>query len=98
LRAGGASGFVNPGDGQGYSVPEVMETAKRVTGREVEYSVEPPRPGDPTRLVADAEKARALSGWQPAYTDLSSLIRTDRGWRTVHPGDDIDRAAGQTGG
>lgn len=82
LRAGGASEFVNLGNGQGYSVLEVIETVKRVTGRHVEYRVEPPRAGDPSHLVANAEKARTLLGWRPAYTDLASIIRTDWEWRT----------------
>jgi UDP-glucose 4-epimerase len=86
LRAGGASECVNLGNGQGYSVLEAIETARQVTGRPIAINVEPPRPGDPAHLVANAEKARTLLGWTPAYPDLASIIRTDWEWRMKHPG------------
>jgi UDP-glucose 4-epimerase len=85
LQAGGASECINLGNGQGYSVLEVIETARQVTERPIEINIEPPRPGDPSHLVANAEKARTLLGWQPAYPDLASIIRTDWEWRTKHP-------------
>ena len=85
LRAGGASESINLGNGQGYSVLEVIETARQVTGRPIEINIEPPRAGDPSHLVANAEKARRLLGWQPAYPDLASIIRTDWEWRMKHP-------------
>lgn len=84
LRAGRASECINLGNGQGYSVLEVIETARRVTERPIAINIEPPRPGDPARLVADAEKARSLLGWQPAYPDLASIIRSDWEWRKKH--------------
>ena len=84
LRAGGASECINLGNGQGYSVLEVIETARQVTGRPIEIKIEPPRAGDPSHLVANAEKARRLLGWQPAYPDLASMIRTDWEWRLKH--------------
>ncbi len=65
LRRGGGSEFINLGNGHGYSVMEVIETARRVTGRDIEARIEPARPGDPTRLVADAAKAREVLGWKP---------------------------------
>jgi len=85
LRAGGASECINLGNGQGYSVLEVIETARQVTGRPIEINIEPPRVGDPSHLVANAEKARTLLGWQPAYPDLASILRTDWEWRLKHP-------------
>jgi UDP-glucose 4-epimerase len=85
LRAGGASECINLGNGQGYSVLEVIETARQVTGRPIAINVEPPRAGDPAHLVANAEKARTLLGWTPAYPDLASIIRTDWEWRMKHP-------------
>lgn len=85
LRAGGASECINLGNGQGYSVLEVIETARQVTERPIAINIEPPRPGDPSHLVANAEKARRLLGWQPAYPDLASIIRTDWEWRIKHP-------------
>jgi UDP-glucose 4-epimerase len=85
LRAGGASECINLGNGQGYSVLEVIETARQVTGRPIEINIEPPRAGDPSHLVANAEKARTLLGWQPAYPDLASILSTDWEWRMKHP-------------
>jgi len=85
LRAGGKSDYINLGNGQGYSVLEVIESARRVTERPIEVRIEPPRAGDPSRLVANAEKARTLLGWQPAYPELTSIIRTDWEWRLKHP-------------
>ncbi len=85
LRGGGKSECINLGNGQGYSVLEVIETARQVTGRPIEMKIEAPRPGDPSRLVGDANKARTLLSWQPAYADLASILRTDWEWRIKHP-------------
>ena len=85
LRAGGASERINLGNGEGYSVLEVIEAARAVTGREITVRPEPPRPGDPSRLVADAGRARAVLGWRPAHPDLATIIRSDWEWRTKHP-------------
>lgn len=85
LRSGGESECINLGNGQGYSVLEVIETARRVTGCPIPYNVEHRRAGDPARLVADAKKARTLLGWHPAYPDLASIIGTDWEWRRKHP-------------
>jgi UDP-glucose 4-epimerase len=85
LRRGGESERINLGNGHGYSVQEVIETARHVTGRPIAMNIEPPRPGDPSRLIANAEKARTVLGWQPAQPDLASILRTDWEWRTKHP-------------
>jgi UDP-glucose 4-epimerase len=85
LRAGRDSERINLGNGHGYSVMEVIETARQVTARPIAINIEPPRPGDPSRLVADAEKARAVLGWRPTQPDLASILRTDWEWRTKHP-------------
>lgn len=85
LRAGGSSECINLGTGQGYSVLEVIETARQVTGRPIAINIEARRPGDPSHLVANAEKARAVLGWHPAYPDLASIIRSDWDWRMNHP-------------
>ncbi|HEV7396144.1 MAG TPA: UDP-glucose 4-epimerase GalE [Pyrinomonadaceae bacterium] len=81
LREGGASEQINLGNGQGYSVMEVIETAKRVTGREIPFKIEARRPGDPSRLIANADKAKELLTWNPAYPDLASIVRSDWEWR-----------------
>src|SRR2546421_540173 len=86
LRLGGASELINLGNGQGYSVLEVIETARRVTGRQIEARIEPARPGDPSRLVADANKARSVLGWQPQLPELETIIRTAWDWHQAHPG------------
>jgi len=85
LRAGGKSEPINLGNRLGYSVLEVIETARRVTQRPIAIKFEQRRPGDPSRLVADAGKAHALLGWKPAYADLTSIIQTDWEWRMKHP-------------
>ena len=85
LRADGASECINLGNGQGYSVLEVIETARQVTEQPIRIKMEPRRPGDPARLVANAEKAHKLLGWKPVYPDLASIIRTDWEWRKRHP-------------
>jgi UDP-glucose 4-epimerase len=81
LRNGGQSERLNLGNGRGYSVLEVIETARLVTGLPISIRVEPRRAGDPSHLVADARKARQVLGWQPAYPDLARIIATDWAWR-----------------
>jgi UDP-glucose 4-epimerase len=85
LRRGGASEFINLGNGQGHSVMEVIEAARRVTGREIEVRIEPARPGDPSRLVADAAKAHKVLGWQTRHPDLEAIIRTAWEWHQSRP-------------
>ena len=85
LRRGGQSERVNLGTGQGYSVMEVIEAARRVTGRNIDTRIEPKREGDPSRLVADATKARSLLGWQPQYPELETIIRTAWDWHQRYP-------------
>lgn len=65
----------NLGNGRGYSVREVIETAREVTGHEIPADDAPRRAGDPATLVASAERARTLLGWQPARPDLATLVR-----------------------
>ena len=97
LRRGGPSDFINLGNGHGYSVMEVIETARRVTGRDIEARVEPRRAGDPSHLVADAAKARAVLGWETQYPDLETIIRTAWEWHLAHP-DGYDGAGRSEGG
>jgi UDP-glucose 4-epimerase len=80
LGRGGASDFINLGNGFGYSVMEVIEAARRVTGREIEVRVEPARAGDPARLVADATKAREVLGWRTRHPELEEIVRTAWEW------------------
>ena len=85
LRHGGAAECINLGNGQGYSVLEVIEAARRVTGHSIPAVFEPRRAGDPSRLVADAAKARTVLGWQPAWTDLEAILRSAWDWHLAHP-------------
>jgi UDP-glucose-4-epimerase GalE len=82
LMGGGAAGFeaFNLGTGNGYSVKEVIETCRRVTGQDVRYRVAGRRAGDPARLVASAARARAELGWSPEFNELSDIVETAWGW------------------
>jgi UDP-glucose 4-epimerase len=85
LRGGGASERINHGNGQGYSVMEVFDAARRVTGRDIEVQIEAARPGDPSRLVADAARAQAVLGWRTRHPALDDIIRTAWEWHLAHP-------------
>ena len=85
LRLGGKSDFINLGSGVGYSVLEVIETARKVTGCPIQIRFEARREGDPIKLVADAKKARAVLGWDPKVSDLTSILRSQWEWRRKHP-------------
>lgn len=81
LRKGGKSDCFNLGTGRGFSVKEVVETARQVTGRQIPFQIEPRRAGDPSRLVADAAKAGTVLNWRPKHQTLASIIQTDWEWR-----------------
>ncbi len=70
----------NLGNGRGFSVLEVIQSAASVTGKEIPYTMAPRRAGDAPALVADGGKARAALGWQPRYTDVGGIIETAWGW------------------
>jgi UDP-glucose 4-epimerase len=85
LRGGGKSDFINLGTGHGYSVLEVIECARKETGRPIAMRMEGPRPGDPAKLVADAAKAQKILGWNAKYSDLASILRSQWEWRQKNP-------------
>ena len=85
LRRGGDSQFLNLGTGTGYSVLEVIEAVRRVTGRDVPHTIGPRRAGDPPRLVADAARARAVLGWTPKQPSLEAIVRSAWEWMQAHP-------------
>jgi UDP-glucose 4-epimerase len=72
---------VNLGTGQGASVRKVIDTARRITGREIVVRDASRRAGDPPVLVADAKKASEVLGWAPQYSDLSAIITDAWRWR-----------------
>jgi UDP-glucose 4-epimerase len=85
LLSGGNSNVYNLGNGVGYSVREVIETVREVTGREFTATESPRRPGDPARLVATSEKIQRELFWKPLYGDLKTIIRTAYDWFSHHP-------------
>jgi UDP-glucose-4-epimerase GalE len=85
LGSGGAPGAFNLGNGGGFTVREVIETAARVCGRKIDYQEGPRRPGDPPVLVAASGKARETLGWEPRYPGLEEIVRTAWEWHRKHP-------------
>ena len=75
----------NVGNGHGYSVREVIETARKVTGRPIEARIGPRRPGDPPVLVAASDLIRRELGWAPAFPKLEAIVSTAWAWHSAHP-------------
>jgi UDP-glucose-4-epimerase GalE len=85
LGGGGASEFVNLGTGRGSSVLDVVETVRRVTGKDVARAMHPRRPGDPARLVAEVGRAHQVLGWQPEHSRLEQIVDSACAWAREHP-------------
>jgi UDP-glucose 4-epimerase len=85
LSAGGESQIFNLGNSEGFSVKQVIDAARKVTGREIAAEVGPRRPGDPPVLVASSTKIRAKLGWEPHYPALEDIISTAWAWHQRHP-------------
>ncbi|HYS48799.1 MAG TPA: GDP-mannose 4,6-dehydratase, partial [Xanthobacteraceae bacterium] len=81
LRAGGPSLTLNCGYGHGFSVLEVIDAVKRVSGVDFRVDVAPRRPGDPARVVAAADRARDVLGWKPQLDDLSTIVTHALAWQ-----------------
>jgi UDP-glucose 4-epimerase len=75
----------NLGNGQGYSVREVIESARRVTGRAIPINEKPRRPGDQVRTVASSQRIQRDLGWQARYPDLDVIIESAWRWKQQHP-------------
>ena len=75
----------NLGNGQGYTVREVIETARQVTGHPIPAVDGPRRPGDPPELVAGSDKIRRDHGWQPRFPDLYDIVQSAWNWHRTHP-------------
>lgn len=84
LAGGGSSDVFNLGSGDGYSVKEIIETARCVTGREIKATVEPRRAGDPSVLIASNKKAAEVLGWKPVR-GLEQIISDAWAWHSGHP-------------
>ncbi len=80
LRAGGASVVLNCGYGEGYSVRQVIDAVRRVSGRDIEVLEEPRRAGDSSKVVALAEAVRHELGWSPRYDDLDTIVSHALAW------------------
>lgn len=80
LEKGGKSDFFNLGNGDGFSVLEVIDKAREITGREINFIPDKRRPGDPPVLVGSSEKIRKVLNWKPKYNDLSLILSTAWKW------------------
>ena len=81
----GKGGGYNLGNGNGYTVREVIDVARQVTGRKIPAEVGPRRPGDPPELVASSAKIARELGWKPQYPDLETIVETAWRWHEAHP-------------
>jgi UDP-glucose 4-epimerase len=81
----GKSGFFNLGNGDGYSVKEVISMCEKITGKKIPAIEKPRRPGDPPKLVAAANKAFTELGWKPQYPKLEDIVKTAWAWHLKHP-------------
>lgn len=85
LMNGEESAVYNLGNGKGFSVKEVVEVARKVTGKEIKAEVAPRRAGDPAVLVASSEKAKKELNWKPEFNSLETIIETAWNWHKNHP-------------
>jgi UDP-glucose 4-epimerase len=83
--APGKHGFFNLGNGSGFSVREVIESCRRISGQPIAVVEKDRRPGDPPRLVAAAQKAATELGWQPRFPHLDQIVQTAWDWHVKHP-------------
>ncbi len=82
--APGKQGFYNLGNGDGYSVRQVIDMCEKVTGKKIPAHEQPRRPGDPPKLVASASKAMGELGWKPKFPSLEAIVRTAWDWHNKH--------------
>jgi UDP-glucose 4-epimerase len=93
LRSGNSSRKLNCGYGHGFSVLEVIETVKRVSGVDFKVENAARREGDPARIIANSQQARTVLGWEPRYDNLATIVTHALAWeqnlirrRAAHPG------------
>lgn len=85
LREGNPSAAFNLGSSTGFSNLEIVEAARRVTGKEIPLDIAARRPGDPDSLIAESSKAREVLGWKPQYDTIDKIIETAWAWHSSHP-------------
>jgi UDP-glucose 4-epimerase len=85
LQSGGESKIYNLGNGKGFSVKEVVEVARKVTGINIKSEIADRRPGDPATLIASSNKAIKELGWNPKFNSLETIIDTAWKWHKNHP-------------
>lgn len=85
LLNGGDNNVFNLGNGVGFTVKEVIDVARAVTGHPIPAVTTPRRAGDPAQLIASSEKAINVLGWKPQYNDLNTIIATAWKWHSAHP-------------
>jgi UDP-glucose-4-epimerase GalE len=85
LQGNKPGGKFNLGNGSGYSVKQVVDAARDVSGKPVPIKISERRPGDPAILVGSSQKAKTELGWEPQYPDLHRIIETAWKWHTAHP-------------
>lgn len=85
LREGGESRIYNLGNGKGFSVKEVVNVAREVTGCSIKAEIAERRAGDPAILIASSEKAQRELNWKPKYNSLETIIETAWNWHKNHP-------------
>lgn len=85
LEFGNESNIFNLGNGVGFTVKEVVECARKVTGHPIPAKISPRRAGDPAQLIASSEKAKNILGWRPEHADLEEIISSAWKWHKSHP-------------
>jgi len=85
LRDGGKSDIFNLGSSQGFSVKEIIDTARKVTSKEIPAKLGERRLGDPAKLIASSDKARNVLGWNPSRTSIEKIMKDAWNWHTSHP-------------
>lgn len=85
LQNGGDSNYFNLGSSQGFSVKEIIETAKEVTGIDIPVKIGERRSGDPSTLIASSDKAKRVLGWNPTRTSIQQIISDAWNWHKHHP-------------
>ena len=85
LNTNTESQIFNLGSSTGYSVKEIVEASRKVTGKEIPVKIGERRAGDPAKLVAASEKAREILGWKPAYETIEGIIQTAWNWHEANP-------------